>query len=81
MVAKEVTITLDDEILTFIDRQAAALGPKANRSAYINTVLLEQQQKHSQLELEAAYRRDVEDATYQEEILAWDALTGDGIDA
>lgn len=78
--AKKVTITLDDEILAFVDRQAA-LQTKANRSAFINAVLAEARQKHLQAELEAAYQRDAEDKAYQEEIAVWDTGVGDGIDA
>lgn len=79
--AKKVTITLDDEILAFVDRQAAALRTKANRSAFINAVLAEVLQKHLQAELKAAYQRDAQDKAYQEEIAVWDTVVGDGIDA
>lgn len=79
--AKKVTITLDDEILAFVDQQAGALQSKANRSAFINAILAEARQKHLQTELEAAYQRDAQDKAYQEEIAAWDTVVGDGIDA
>lgn len=79
--AKKVTITLDDEILAFVDRQAAALKTKANRSAFINAILAEALQKQLQAELEAAYQRDAQDRAYQEEIAVWNTIVGDGIDA
>ena len=79
--AKKVTITLDDEILAFVDRQAAASGNKANRSAYINAVLAQVRQQYTQEELRAAYQRDAQDAVYREEVALWDIVVGDGIDA
>ena len=79
--AKKVTITLDDEILAFVDRQAAASGNKANRSAYINAVLTQVRQQYTQEELRAAYQRDAQDAAYREEVALWDVVVGDGIDA
>lgn len=79
--AKKVTISLDDEILAFVDRQAATLQTKANRSAFINAVLAEARQKHLQAELKTAYQRDAQDKAYQEEIAVWDTVVGDGIDA
>lgn len=45
-----MTITLEDDILAFVDRQVAALDDKANRSAYINAVLAAH--RHSILEVE-----------------------------
>ncbi len=79
--AKKVTITLDDAVLAFVDRQAAAQGGKANRSGFINSVLAELQQQQLQTELAAAYRRDAEDQAYQEEVSAWDTLADNGCNA
>ena len=79
--AKKVTITLDDEILAFVDRQAAALETKANRSAFINAVLADARRKHLQAELQAAYQRDAQDTAYREQVAVWDSVAGNGIDA
>jgi Arc/MetJ-type ribon-helix-helix transcriptional regulator len=79
--AKKVTITLDDEVLAFVDQQAAMTSNKANRSGFINAVLAELQRQQLQADLEAAYRRDAQDRAYQEEVSAWDSLAADGLDA
>ncbi|HCF25661.1 MAG TPA: CopG family transcriptional regulator [Cyanobacteria bacterium UBA11049] len=79
--AKKVTITLDDEILTFVDRQAAALDDKANRSAYINAVLAAHRRSVLEAEIIAALKEDAEDPEYQAEVAAWDCVARDGIDA
>ncbi|HBL14566.1 MAG TPA: CopG family transcriptional regulator [Cyanobacteria bacterium UBA11162] len=82
--ATKVTINLDDQVLAFIDtfahRQAATLKIKPNRSSFINAILSKYRQELLQQELAAAYQRDAEDTTYQEEVLAWDSVIGDGID-
>lgn len=78
--AKKVTITLDDEVLAFVDRQAAMTSHKANRSGFINAVLAELQRQQLQTDLEVAYRRDAQDRAYQEEVSTWDCLAGDGLD-
>jgi Arc/MetJ-type ribon-helix-helix transcriptional regulator len=79
--AKKVTITLDDEILAFVDRQAAIGQMNGNRSAFINAVLREAQRKYLEAELQAAYQRDAQDKTYRDEVAVWDVVVGDGIDA
>ncbi|MFB2923187.1 MULTISPECIES: hypothetical protein [Aerosakkonema] len=78
--AKKVTITLDDEILDFIDRQAAASGNKANRSGYVNGVLAAHRRAVMEAEMIAALKQDAEDPEYLAEIAAWDCVVGDGID-
>lgn len=78
--AKKVTITLDDEILDFIDRQAAASGNKANRSGYVNTVLAAHRRAVMEAEMITALKQDAEDPEYLAEIAAWDCVVGDGID-
>jgi len=79
--AKKVTITLDDEILTFVDRQAAASTEVANRSRYINTVLAAHRRAVLEADMIAALQQDAADPEYQAEIAAWDCVAGDGIDA
>ena len=71
--AKKVTITLDNDILTFIDRRAASLNDKANRSGYINGVLAAQ--------TIASLKQDAKDVEYQAEVVACDCMAGAGIDA
>lgn len=79
--AKKVTITLDDDILAFVDRQAATLENKANRSAYINTVLAAHRRAVLEAETIAALKEDTEDPEYCADVAAWDCVAGDGIDA
>ncbi len=72
----KVTITLEEDILKFIDQQA-----KGNRSAYINALLAEQRRKILETEIIAALQEDAKDLEYQNEISAWDNVAGDGINA
>ncbi len=72
----KVTITLEEDILKFIDQQA-----KGNRSAYINAILAEQRRKILEAEIIAALQEDAKDLDYQNEISAWDHVAGDGINA
>ncbi len=72
----KIAITLDDELLAFLDAQA-----KGNRSHYINALLAQQQQQQLKAELIAALQYDVNDADYQAEIADWDSVVEDGIDA
>jgi metal-responsive CopG/Arc/MetJ family transcriptional regulator len=71
----KVSITLDEEILEFVDRSSK------NRSQFINEIL--SQAKKSQLlkELEDAYTELANDPDYQAEVKLWDITVGDGIDA
>lgn len=79
--AKKVTITLDDDILAFVDRQAVALENKANRSGYINQVLAAHRRVVLETETIAALQEDTEDPEYHAEVAAWDCVAGDGINA
>jgi Arc/MetJ-type ribon-helix-helix transcriptional regulator len=72
----KVTITLEEDILKFIDQQA-----KGNRSAYINALLAKQRRKILETEIIAALQEDAKDLEYQNEISAWDNVAGDGINA
>ncbi|QLE57146.1 CopG family transcriptional regulator [Nostoc sp. TCL26-01] len=78
--AKKVTITLDDEILAFIDRQAALAGDTPNRSGYVNAVLAEHRRAILEAEMIAALKEDNENPEYQAEIADWDTIVGDGIE-
>lgn len=78
--ATRVTIVLQDETLAFVDRESAK-GGKANRSGFINSILERERRRALEAELEAAYRRDAEASEGVEEVRAWDAVAGDGVDA
>ncbi len=72
---QKVTLTLEEEILKFVDRRA-----KGNRSAYINALLAEHRRMLLKEEIIAALIEDTADENYLSEIAAWDNTTGDGID-
>jgi hypothetical protein len=67
----KVSITLDEEVLEFVDRSSQ------NRSQFINEIL--SQAKKSQLlkELEDAYTELANDPGYQAEINLWEITVGD----
>lgn len=71
---KKVTITLEEKVLEFVDRQG-----KGNRSNYINQLLKENYQKQLEKETIEALQEDIKNQEYQEEIQAWNAVIGDGI--
>lgn len=77
---KKVTITLDDEVLAFVDKQASDSESQGNRSAFINTVLKELKKQRLQEELKAAYIKDSQDEAYRKESAVWDITVGDGIE-
>lgn len=71
----EITITLDDEILDFVDQLAS------NRSSFINEILWKEKKRISMQKLENAYREQDWDADFQAEFAVWDITVGDGLDA
>lgn len=73
--SKKVSITLDDEVLKFIDQLAG------NRSSFINKVLLKEKKRIFMEELKNAYIDQVNDPELQEEISLWDVTAGDGLNA
>lgn len=73
--SKKVSITLDDEVLTFVDRLAS------NRSSFINDILRKEKRRLFMKELEDAYKEQMNDQDFQEEISVWDVTVGDGINA
>lgn len=77
---KKVTITLDDDVLAFVDKQASDRENQGNRSAFINTVLKELKKQRLQEELKAAYIQDSQDEAYRKEAAVWDLTVGDGIE-
>ncbi|MBE9211811.1 CopG family transcriptional regulator [Plectonema cf. radiosum LEGE 06105] len=73
---QKVTITLEDDILQFVDSQS-----KGNRSAYKNALLAEYRRRNLESQMIIALQEDAQDQEYQAEIAAWDAVVGDGINA
>ncbi len=73
--SKKVSITLDDEVLSFVDRLAG------NRSSFINDILWKEKRKIFMKELEDAYKEQVNDPVFQEEISIWDVTAEDGLNA
>ena len=73
--SKKVSITLDDEVLDFVDRLAS------NRSRFINDVLWQEKRRVFMKELEDAYKDQANDPEIQAEISVWDIAVGDGLNA
>jgi predicted transcriptional regulator len=73
--SKKVSITLDDEVLDFVDRLAS------NRSSFINDILWQEKRRVFMKELEDAYKDQASDPELQEEISVWDIAVGDGLNA
>jgi hypothetical protein len=76
MIKQKIAITLDSDLLSFIDRQA-----QGNRSDYLNSLITQERRKILVTETIAALQADSQDPEYQAEIAEWDRLAGDGIDA
>jgi hypothetical protein len=73
--SKKVSITLDDEVLSFVDRLAG------NRSSFINDILWKEKKRIFMQELEDAYKEQVNDPMFQEEVALWDVTAEDGLNA
>ena len=73
--SKKISITLDDEVLAFVDQLAS------NRSSFINDILWKEKKKIFIKELEDAYKDQANDPEFQEEISVWDITVGDGLNA
>jgi metal-responsive CopG/Arc/MetJ family transcriptional regulator len=74
-VSAKVSITLDEEVLEFVDKSSQ------NRSQFINAILSKEKKRQFLQELEDAYIELASDPEYQSEIELWDVTVGDGIDA
>jgi Arc/MetJ-type ribon-helix-helix transcriptional regulator len=72
---QKVTLTLDQELIEFLDLQAS------NRSEYLNALLRERRAKVLAEQIVAALQADLADPDYQTELQDWDAVVGDGLDA
>lgn len=73
--SKKISITLDDEILSFLDQKTH------NRSSFINQILWQEKRRLFMEELGAAYEEQAEDPEFQQELSVWDLSVGDGLDA
>jgi metal-responsive CopG/Arc/MetJ family transcriptional regulator len=73
--SKKISITLDNEILDFVDQLAS------NRSSFINEILWKEKKRISMQKLENAYREQDQDTDFQEEFAVWDITVGDGLNA
>ena len=71
---KRITITLDQEILEYVD------GKTSNRSSWINQILKEKQQQELMEQLEEGYKQMSSNPEIREEIELWDSVVGDGLD-
>lgn len=73
--SKKVSISLDDEVLDFVDRLST------NRSSFINNVLREEKRRMFLQELANAYREQENDPEFHQEAADWDDTVGDGLNA
>jgi metal-responsive CopG/Arc/MetJ family transcriptional regulator len=71
----KVSITLDQEILEFVDRSSQ------NRSQFINEILAKENKRRLLQEIENAYTELADNPEYKSEMELWDIAVGDGIDA
>ena len=71
---QKISITLDEEVLAFIDSQTK------NRSQLINQVFNNLKKQKALSELEAAYIEQSRDEDEIAEIKLWDVTIADGID-
>jgi metal-responsive CopG/Arc/MetJ family transcriptional regulator len=71
----KVSITLDEEVLEFVDRSSQ------NRSQFINQILVQAKKNQLLKELADAYTELANNPEYQAETKLWDVTVGDGIDA
>lgn len=70
-----MSITLDDEVLAFVDQLAS------DRSSFINNVLWQEKRRVFMKDLEEAYKEQANDPAFQEEVSVWGTVAGDGSDA
>lgn len=73
--SKKVSITLDDDIVEFVDQLAR------NRSSFINNILQQEKKRIFMKELEDAYKDQADDPEFQEEVSLWETTVGDGLNA
>ncbi|ACK68443.1 conserved hypothetical protein (plasmid) [Rippkaea orientalis PCC 8801] len=73
---QKIAVTLDKTLVGFLDQVAGG-----NRSEYLNKLLIEHREKVLKAQLIAALAEELEDPGYPQELLEWDLVAGDGIDA
>lgn len=73
--SQKISITLDDEVLHFVDRLAS------NRSRFINEILWKEKKRIFMKELAEAYKDQSNDPEFQKEVLVWDVTMDDGLNA
>ena len=72
--SKQVSITLDDEILAFVDRMTS------DRSKFINELLRKEKHRALIKDLEEAYIEEANDPVLKAERNLWEITVGDGLD-
>lgn len=72
--AQKISITLDEDVLAFIDSQTT------NRSKLINRVFSDLKKRQALKELEQAYIEQANDESELAEIELWELTVGDGLD-
>lgn len=71
---RQTTITLDDEIFSFLNDIAGD-----NHSAYINALLKQNRDNFLKQTFIKANREESEDSDYQEELQVWESTLSDGL--
>ena len=72
--AAKITINIEDRAFNFLSKVTE------NRSAYINSLLLEKERETLEEELRQAYREQNQDPEFKQAIKDWDITVGDGLD-
>lgn len=72
--ATKITINIEDRAYSFLEQITD------NRSAYINSLLLEKEREQLEDELRQAYREQNQDPEFKQAIKDWDVTVGDGLD-
>ena len=72
--AAKITINIEDRAFNFLSKVTD------NRSAYINSLLLDKEREKLEAELRQAYRAQNQDPEFQQAIKDWDVTVGDGLD-
>jgi hypothetical protein len=75
-VKQKIAITIDRQLLSFIDSQA-----QGNRSDYLNSLLHRERQMELKQQMIIALTEDLQDPQYLAESAEWDRLAVDGLDA
>jgi hypothetical protein len=73
---QKVTLSLEDDILEFIDRHS-----QGDINRYINQLLNQHRQAILKADMILALQEDAANVDYQAELKAWDSVARDGIDA